>query len=119
MNALTIPNGLKQRTLIETFLQGRTSETRRAYGQDLQDFAAFLGAPDIDAAARTLLSQEPGTANLIVLEYRTHLSERELSPSTINRRLASLRSLVKMARTIGLVRRETQDLYALAMPAPS
>ena len=35
--------------------------------------------------------------------YRAHLQDRKLSPATINRRLAALRSLVKLARTLGLV----------------
>ena len=105
MDALAVPTqrGMKERSLVDAWLSGRSPETMRAYGADLRDFAQFLGASDLDAAGGTLLSQTPGAANAIVLEYRTYLIERELSPATINRRLASLRSLVKLARTLGLV----------------
>ena len=39
----------------------------------------------------------------LVLDYRTALVARELAPATVNVRLAALRSLVKLARTLGLV----------------
>jgi len=38
-----------------------------------------------------------------VLAYRTNLTDRQLSPATVNRRLAALRSLVTLGRTLGLV----------------
>lgn len=50
-----------------------------------------------------LLSQGHGQANLLLLKYRAHLVERGLQSATINRRLAAVRSLVKMAKTLGLV----------------
>jgi integrase/recombinase XerC len=37
------------------------------------------------------------------LRYKASLLARGLSPATVNRRLAALRSLVKLARTLGLV----------------
>ena len=37
------------------------------------------------------------------MRFRTQLQARGLAPATINRRLAALRSLVKLARTLGLV----------------
>lgn len=89
--------------LIDTFLAGRAPRTLKAYRRDLEDFRRFLGAADLEAAARTLLSQPPGEANRLVLLYRHQLKERGLQPTTINRRLAALRSLVKLARTVGLV----------------
>jgi integrase/recombinase XerC len=39
----------------------------------------------------------------MVLGYRSHLVDRKLSPATINRRLAALRSLVKLGRTLGVI----------------
>lgn len=89
--------------LIDDFLSGRSEQTIRAYGQDLADFAAFAGVPDVEQAARFLLSRSPGEANALAIEYKAHLMKRGLSPATINRRLAALRSLVKLARTLGMV----------------
>ena len=80
------------RRLLSAFLSGRNERTIRAYGADLDDFSQYLGALDIDAASRILLSSLPGDANAMVLGYRSHLVDRELSPATINRRLAALRS---------------------------
>lgn len=87
--------------LIESFLAGRSARTREAYGRDLADFAAFLGVPDVRAAGELLVSQPHGAANGVALSYRAHLIERGLAPATVNRRLASVRSLVQLARTLG------------------
>jgi len=89
--------------LVSTFLSGRSQRTIDAYQRDLEDFRQYLGAVSVDAAARLLLASAHGTANATALDYRTHLLNRGLQPSTINRRLAALRSLVKLANTIGLV----------------
>jgi len=91
------------RRLVNAYLSGRNERTLRAYRQDLQDFAAFVEVDSLDLAAESLLSLQPGEANELVLAYRTSLQERGLSPATVNRRLAALRSLVKLARLLGLV----------------
>ena len=93
----------KIRRLLSAFLSGRNERTMRAYGADLDDFRKFLGAEDIDGAAWMLLSSLPGDANAMVLAYRTRLVERELAPSTVNRRLASLRSLTRLGRSLGII----------------
>jgi integrase/recombinase XerC len=88
--------------LVQAFLRGRNQKTIEAYRRDLEDFRAFLGSPTIDDAAKILLSRGPGEANAVALAYKTHLIERGLQSATVNRRLAALRSLVKLARTLGL-----------------
>lgn len=89
--------------LLRAFLAGRSLATLRAYAADVDDFTAFCGLPTADAAAARLLAYGPGRANELALLYRAHLQARGLSPATTNRRLAALRSLVKLARTLGLV----------------
>lgn len=89
--------------LVRAFLSGRNERTLRAYSQDLADFQAFVAASSVDNAARELLGNSHGAANLLVLAYKTHLVERGLQSATVNRRLAALRSLVKLAGTFGLV----------------
>ncbi len=89
--------------LAAAFLAGRSPQTLRAYRKDLDDFRAFAGAATADAAARRLLAGGNGPANALALAYRADLVGRGLAPATVNRRLAALRSLVKLARTLGLV----------------
>ena len=91
------------RRLVEAFLSGRNARTIEAYGQDLQDFRAFVGAETLDAAAGALLGRSHGEANALALAYKTHLVERKLTAATVNRRLAALRSLAKLSRTLGMV----------------
>src|SRR5262249_41065237 len=73
------------------------------YHADLEDFRAFVQVPTLDQATGFLLARGLGQANAIVLDYKARLLERNLTPATINRRLAALRSLVKLARTLGLI----------------
>lgn len=90
--------------LITAFLAGRNARTLRAYRQDLLDFAGFVGGAGApEEAARQLLGGGNGAANALALAYRAHLRDRGLQAATINRRLAALRSLVKLARTLGQV----------------
>lgn len=95
--------GVQVHELLHAFLSGRCPRTLKAYGQDLADFQAFSKSTTIDDAARALFSQGHGKANLLLLEYRTHLVERGLQSATVNRRLASVRSLVKLGKTLGVV----------------
>jgi integrase/recombinase XerC len=92
------------RRLVDAFFKGRKASTIRAYEKDLAVFRDFLGVEDSELAVEQLLRCTPGDANALVLEYRSHLlDEKKVHPATVNRRLASLRSMVKLARTIGLV----------------
>ena len=86
--------------LLALFLESHSEATMAAYRRDLEDFAAFCELSAEEAVA-ALLALSAGEANRRALAYRTHLRQRKLSPSTINRRLAALRSLTKLARLLG------------------
>ena len=88
--------------LIRTFLDGLSPHTLTAYGRDLDDFARFLTGSRQEALGR-FFSQPAPAANADVLRYRHDLVARQLAPATINRRLAAIRSLTKLARLLGVV----------------
>ena len=90
-------------SVVNEFLRGRKATTRRAYAGDLQYFATFIGAADAEEGARLFLERGRGEANAVVLSYRNFMVERGLAPNTVNRRLAAVRSLVKMARMCDVV----------------
>lgn len=105
-----IPYEPTPRRLIEAFLAGRSPRTLAAYKADVGDFAAFLGATlalghevSPEEAAARLVASSHGEANSIALAYRASLIERKLAPATVNRRIAALRSLVKLASTLGMI----------------
>ena len=94
---------ITQTDLIRAFLSGRNEHTVKAYSQDLADFQGFVGAVTVDEAANVLLANGHGPANATALAYKASLVERGLQSATVNRRLAALRSLVQLARIMGLV----------------
>lgn len=89
--------------LVESFFDGRNERTIRAYRQDLEDFRAFLKVGTVEEATRLLFSGSHGEANGLALAYKADLVKRGLQAATVNRRLAALRSIVKLARTLGMV----------------
>ena len=105
--AVTSPTHLStidHNSLLALFLSGLNEDTRRSYGQSLKQFSEWLGEDSLSAAAQTLLSKGHGNANALALRFRIYLLEdRKLAPATVNARLAALRSLVKLSRTLGLV----------------
>ena len=89
--------------VIDAWLQGRNEQTRRGYLSDLGQFASWANAPSSHAVVDSLLRLKPGDANRVVLSYRAAMVTAGLSSATINRRLAALRSMVKVGRTIGMI----------------
>jgi integrase/recombinase XerC len=89
--------------LLEDFLAGRKPGTIAAYSKDLAHFARWLGAPAADQAVAELLHLDAGGANRICLNYRNAMTDAGLAAATVNRRLAALKSLVKVARMMGRV----------------
>jgi integrase/recombinase XerC len=88
-------------TVIDAWLRARNPNTLRGYLSDLERFREWLGAPSTAAAVEALLSTGQAAANLMVMNYVAALVERGYSGATIARRLAALRSMVKIARKIG------------------
>src|SRR5690242_17027776 len=97
-----VPTPTPAQRLLAAFLASKSAKTLQAYAADLDDFAAWTGATSADEATRQLLAAGPGPANEAALNYRSHLLAAGLAPATVNRRLAALRSLSKLARTLGL-----------------
>lgn len=93
-------------------LTGRNARTVRAYAGDYADFGKFLVAPSPAAALDTLVTMPHGLANACALAYRGHLIARGLAASTVRRRLAALKSAVKLARQLG------RCAWALEVEAP-
>jgi integrase/recombinase XerC len=89
--------------LLDVFYAGRNERTLAAYRADLESFRIFAGAATAGEASRRLLTVTHGEANSIALAYKAHMTDCGLQAATINRRLAALRSLVKLAGLLGLV----------------
>jgi integrase/recombinase XerC len=88
------------RPLLESFLEGQGAATRKAYLSDLAAFASYLHVADARTAADHLLASGHGPANATALAWRAQMVADGLKPSTINRRLAALRSLATLAKAL-------------------
>ncbi len=88
--------------LYNAFLEGLSEHTRRAYAQDLATFAASVDIASPPAALDHLFRLPAGEANGVLLSYRARMKDDGLTPATINRRLSSVRSAIKLGRTLGL-----------------
>jgi len=110
---LALPN---DRTLLTAFLADKHAKSAKKYRGDLADFTAWMQTGESDPKKADRPSEEEiqdmmdrlvhvrdrGQANNVLLGFRTHLLQRELAPNTINRKLAAIRSFVKMARVLGI-----------------
>jgi integrase/recombinase XerC len=82
---------------------GRLADnTRRAYSRDLDYFARHIGVASSAEAARSLVAGGAGAANRWAFSWHAAMDAAGLSPATIARRLAALRSVVACAASIGL-----------------
>ena len=103
-DSIAPPTDFQADELLQAFFSGKSPKTIEAYKRDLDDFRRFLGVSDMNDVAKIFFSDGLYKANLIALKYRTFLSEqRRLQPTSINRKLAAIRSFVDMANTLGII----------------
>jgi integrase/recombinase XerC len=89
--------------LLEVFLSGRKQTTIRAYKQDLQSFTRFVECNSVYDAMSEFLTLTQGQANFTAMTYKNYLIDKGLASNTINRKLSALKSIIKMARMLGLI----------------
>ncbi len=90
--------------VLELLLKSKNSEgTRRAYRRDITDFFVRMTAlrPNRDSILE-FLHLDGHKATLVVTKYRAKLNSDGLSPNTVNRRLAAIKSLVAYGRKLGV-----------------
>lgn len=99
------PDRLRKKAgLLRMFMSSLAASSMRCYKKSLMDFSKFAGlGGDIYKLDEYILSLNQERANELVLEYRNSLLERGLAPSTINLRVAAIRSLAKLGRTLGWI----------------
>lgn len=94
----------RRRRLFEDFSAGLSARTRKAYGGDLERLRRWMDVPSLEHVAGVLLRPGGlGDANDLVIRWKEHMIGRRLSPASINRHLAAVRSLVRMGRRLGLI----------------
>lgn len=96
-------------TILRAWYASKSEHTIRAYQRDLEAFAQYFSkALAIRPSMRTvealdrLFRQSSPSAHEIILAFRDFLAVAGLSSASINRHLATLRSVSKLARMLGL-----------------
>ena len=93
----------KAKTALDLWLSGFASEnTRRAYRNEIEAFAAFAGWDGVGEAVTHFLALEDGPAHAVADKWRAEKILRGLSPASINRSMAALNSLVASTRRHGI-----------------
>ena len=97
-------------TILHAWFEGKADHTIRSYQHDLEDFALYfsralaLSPPmDVNTALGQLFRQSSPSAHEIVLGFRHYLASAGLAPASINRHLATLRSVSKLGRMLGMM----------------
>jgi hypothetical protein len=99
---LTIASGKRHtsETIIRAWFGNKSDNTIRAYQRDLEAFAQFFSRAlairpglTVYAALDAFFHQSAPSAHEIVLAFRDFLAAANLSSGTINRHLATLRSV--------------------------
>src|SRR3977135_4541685 len=97
-------------TILRAWFEGKSDHTIRSYRHDLEDFALYfsraLGISPSMAVSTTLgalFTQAAPSAHEIVLGFRHWMAGAHLSASSINRHLATLRSVTKLGRMLGMM----------------
>jgi integrase/recombinase XerC len=101
--------------LWDEFLKLRISEnTKNTYAWALNDFFRQMTGGDVTPQQIEEFLHLPGDrAMAVVLRYQTLLLDRNLSPNTINTRIAAIKSLVNYARKLEKCRFSLEDIEGL------
>ncbi|MGL6342428.1 MAG: tyrosine-type recombinase/integrase [Waterburya sp.] len=97
--------------LTQFLLDKRNPGTRKAYSKDLNDFfRATTGKIATKDTVMEFLHLERSAAVGVVLSYKAKLFEKGLAESTVNRRLAAIKTLCSMGRKLGICGFTLEDI---------
>jgi integrase/recombinase XerC len=97
--------------LTQFLLDKRNPGTRLAYEKDLNDFfRSTTGNLATKDTVMEFLHLERSAAVGVVLNYKAKLFEKGLAESTVNRRLASIKTLCSMGRKLGVCQFTLEDV---------
>jgi integrase/recombinase XerC len=97
--------------LTQFLLDKRNPGTRLAYSKDLNDFfRSTTGNLATKDTVMEFLHLERSAAVGVVLNYKAKLFEKGLTESTVNRRLASIKTLCSMGRKLGVCQFTLEDV---------
>ena len=83
------------------FLSSHSAATNYAYRKDLVALADFLNSLSAEEAGVWLLGATSSEVNLVIKTWQRQMLSSGLSPATVNRRLAAVRSLLALGRALG------------------
>jgi integrase/recombinase XerC len=88
--------------------------TRKQYVKAIENFCQFVyDGSATPATISEFLALDRYAAIEMVLRYRRHSIDKKLAPSTINVRLAAIKSLVEMARKLGKTTIDLTDIESI------
>ena len=97
--------------LAQFLLDLRNPSTRKAYAKDLNDFFRITtGNVATKDAVLEFLHSSRSAAVGVVLNYKAKLFDKGLSEATVNRRLASIKTLCSMGRKLGICQFTLEDV---------
>lgn len=109
---LTIAGGRRHtaETILRAWFEGKSPHTIAAYKHDLEEFALFFSralgmSPPmrIHEAISRVFQQSSPSAHEIVLAFRSYLQDVHLSTASVSRHVATLRSVTKLGRMLGMI----------------
>ena len=93
----------EERNILKEMLNHRRSfNTRISYETDIKDFFNFFGYEPSPETIKNFLGLTKLQATAFVLEWKHELVKRGLKDSTINRKVGSIKALVKFSNDIGV-----------------
>lgn len=88
--------------VLEHFMGSLKETSQDAYKYDFQAFSRYLGT-DVRGAIKTLMACDAGQANAVAMGWVNAMKASGLSTATQARRLGTLRSFSRCARTVGAI----------------
>jgi integrase/recombinase XerC len=92
---------IKLERILDLFLSSHSVATNQAYEKDLSALAVFLGETRAVKAGIWVLDASSSEVNMVAATWQRQMSSSGLSPATINRRIAAIRSLLSLGRALG------------------
>ena len=97
-------------TILLAWREGKSANTVRSYQHDLEDFALYFSRAlgisppfGVNDALSRLFKQPAPSAQEILLGFRGWMLSANLSAASVNRHIATLRSVSKLGRMLGMM----------------